>query len=156
MEKEYIARVGRQKLVLRRDLEEAEDQAQTVEVPLVGTAACGMPLLAEENLEGYLPVSTGLARLPHKYFLLRVVGDSMNLTGIEDGDLVLVRQQPTAENGDRVVALVDGEATVKELYRTEQAVILKPRSKSKRHKPIILTSDFLIQGVVIATVKGWK
>ena len=127
-------------------------RAQTVDVPLVGMVSCGAPILAEENVQAKFPVSTKLAKPPHKYFLLKAKGDSMNLKGINDGDMVLVRQQPTAQNGDTVVALIDEEATVKEYHAAGETVVLKPRSKDKEHKPILLTKDFQVQGVVVTTI----
>lgn len=139
-------------LRLRKNLPEAEDHARTVKVPLVGKVACGTPLLAEENVEALIPVSIALARPGWKYFLLRATGDSMNKAGIDDSDLVLVRQQPVADNSDRVVALIDDEATVKEIHREKGVVVLKPRSTNKKHKPIILTENFIIQGVVISVL----
>lgn len=126
--------------------------AQTVDVPLVGIVACGVPMLAEENIQAKIPVSTKLACPPHRYFLLKTKGDSMNNKGIADGDFVLVRQQVTANNGDTVVALIDNEATVKEFYEAGETFVLKPRSKNKQHQPIVLTRDFQIQGVVVATI----
>ena len=132
--------------------EETREREATVEVPLVGSAACGVPLLAIENVEAMVPVSTTLARPRQKYFLLRASGDSMDAAGIADGSLVLVRQQSTAETGDVVVALVDDEATIKELRTSPDAVVLVPRSKNKRHQPIILRRDFQVQGVVVATL----
>jgi len=129
-----------------------EMRAQTVDVPLIGTIACGAPVLAEENIEGMLSVSTKLAKSPHRYFLLKVEGDSMNEKGINDGDLVLVRQQPRADNGEMVVALVDEKATIKEFHRLGDKIILKPRSTNKQHKPVILTKDFQIQGVVVTAI----
>ncbi len=120
----------------------------TVMVPVVGDITCGTPILAIENIETEIPVSVDFIKGSNKYFLLRAIGNSMNLTGINDGDLVLVKQQSTAENGDRIVALIDDEATIKEFYRTENAIILKPRSTENKHKPIILTQEFKIQGIV--------
>ncbi len=127
-------------------------RAQTVDVPLVGVVACGAPMLAEENIQAKIPVSIKLACPPHRYFLLKTKGDSMNQKGIGDGDFVLVRQQVTAKNGDTVVALIDNEATVKEFHEAGETVVLKPRSKNKQHQPIVLTRDFQIQGVVVATI----
>ena len=127
-------------------------RAQTVDIPLVGTVACGTPVLAEENIEGMIPVSTKLAKSPHRYFLLKAEGDSMNEKGINDGDLVLVRQQLTADNGDMIVALIDDEATIKEFYRLGDIIILKPKSTNKQHKPIVLTKDFQVQGVVVTAI----
>jgi repressor LexA len=149
----YVRRRPDGRLQLLRDLPEDPSNARTVEVALVGTAPCGAPLLAEQNVEARIPVSVRLARPPHKYFLLRAVGESMNRAGIDDGDLVLVRQQTSAENGDRVVALIDDEATIKEFQHKGETVLLVPRS-SKPFKPIVLTNDFRVQGVVVATISG--
>jgi repressor LexA len=146
--KGYISRPSRGQIRLKTDLPGTDSHAQTVNVPLVGSAPCGTPVFAEENIECTYPVSTALAKKSFRYFLLRATGDSMNEKGIQDSNLVLVRQQPTAENGDTVVALIDGKATIKEFHRQSQAVVLKPRSTNKQHQPIILTSDFQILGVV--------
>lgn len=140
------------KLKLLRDPEHELHHAMTVDIPLVGNVPCGLPLLAEENIETYVPVSTRWVKPPHKYFLLRAVGDSMNKKGIQDGNLVLVKQQPDADDGQSVVALINDEATVKELHRTDNAIILKPQSTNLDHKPIVLTDDFQIQGVVITAI----
>ncbi len=139
-------------LQLIRNLDDDLMRAQTVDVPLVGTVACGTPVLAEENIEAMIPVSVKLARTPHKYFLLRANGDSMNDKNINDGDLVLVRYQTTAESGDIVVALIDNEATIKEFHVSGEMIILKPRSLNIQHKPIVLTSDFQVQGIVISVI----
>lgn len=120
----------------------------TKKVPLLGTVTCGSPIFAEENVEAQISVSVKLIKPNNKYFLLRASGDSMNDTGINDGDLVLIRQQQTAQNGDTVVALIDDEATIKEFHHNGNVIVLKPRSKSNKYQPIILTSDFRIQGVV--------
>lgn len=139
-------------LQLLKDPESNSAHAQTIDIPLIGLVTCGMPILAKENIEGYIPVSITLARPGSKYFLLRASGDSMNKAGIDDGDLLLIRQQSTANNGDRIVALIDDEATVKEFHRSKDAIVLMPRSSNKKHKPIILTEDFQIQGIVMAVI----
>lgn len=124
----------------------------TVDVPLVGAVACGVPMFAEENIQAHIPVSTALAKKGSKYFLLRASGDSMNEAGINSGDLLLVRKQDTADNGERVVALINDEATVKIFERGTDAVILRPKSTNKEHKPIVLTDNCIIQGVVQAVL----
>ena len=139
-------------------------RAQTVDVPLIGTVACGTPVLAEENIQAQIPVSIKLAAPPHRYFLLKAKGDSMDLPcpergqkGIHDGDLVLVRQQTTAKDGETVVALIDDEATIKEFHIGGETFVLKPRSRNKEHQPIVLTKDFQVQGVVVTTIPNlWK
>lgn len=154
----YIRRgIGARNITVHKPSERSHDnEERTVPVPIVGTAPCGLPLLATQNHEGYVRVSTRLARPPHTYFALKAKGDSMDKAGIKSGDLVIVRQQPTARNGDRVVALLDDEATIKELHIQPQAVLLRPRSTNKTHQPILITNDFQIQGVVIGTVANWK
>lgn len=139
-------------LQLVRNIEEDTARAETIDVPLIGTVACGTPVLAQENIEGMIPVTTKLARPPHRYFLLKAKGDSMDQKGIDDGDLVLVRQQTTAKDGDTVVALIDDEATVKEFRIGGETFVLRPRSTNKQHQPIVLTKDFQVQGVVVTTI----
>ncbi len=133
------------------ELEDSE-RAETVGVPLVGEVACGTPIMAEENIIAYIPVSVKLAKPPSRYFFLRAKGDSMNEKGINDGDLVLIKQQDSATNGDLVVALIDDDATIKEFYRTNDLIVLKPRSLNPIHHPIILTRDFKIQGIIIKSI----
>ncbi len=139
-------------LRLLKDPEESKSHGRTVNLPLVGMVPCGSPLLAEENIEAMVPVSKSLVHSNHIYFLLRAYGDSMDEVGIKDGDLLLIRQQAIAEEGEKVVALIDDESTVKEFHRGEGVIILKPRSKNKAHQPIILKDDFQIQGVVVAVI----
>jgi len=133
------------------DFEIPEDfgsRAQTVKIPLIGNVSCGIPFFADENIEAEVSISIELIKDGHKYFLLRAEGDSMDEAGINIGDLLLIRQQSTANNGDRVLALIDDEATIKEYNRRNEMVILKPKSSNKMHQPIILTSNFRIQGIV--------
>ena len=132
--------------------ERDSSSVHTVNLPIVNNVACGTPMLAEENVEAEIAVSTALAKPGFKYFLLRASGDSMNQAGINPGDLLLIRQQTTAENGQRVVALINNEATVKEFEKNGDVVILRPRSSSKEHKPIVLTDNCIIQGVVQAVL----
>lgn len=139
-------------LQLLNSREDETCHAQTVDIPLVGVVACGIPILAQENVEAMISVSTKLANPSYRYFLLRASGDSMNEAGINHGDLVLVRQQATAENGDIVVALIDDSATIKQYYYMGDTILLKPKSSNSSHKPIVLTSDFLIQGKVMTTI----
>lgn len=103
--------------------------------PLLGTVRAGLPMYAEENIEGYLPIrQTDGAQ----YFWLNVKGDSMNAAGMEDGDQILVRTQPEVENGEIAVVIVNGdEATVKQFRQEGDLVILTPRSLNPVHQPQI-------------------
>lgn len=124
----------------------------TVLVPVYGSVKCGLPNLAEQAIEDEIPVSSALIAPNNNYFFLKASGDSMNLCGINDGDYLLIRQQSTARSGENVLALIDSEATIKEFQRTDTAVILKPCSSNIEYKPIVVTRDFQIQGVVIAVL----
>jgi repressor LexA len=150
----YIARSdgARNIRVLRVDPQAAPEHTRTVSVPLVGNVAAGTPILAIENIEARIPISERIAKPPHKYFLLRVHGDSMDRAGIADKCLALVRRQETADPGDRVVALVDDEATIKRLKLTSDMAILEPVSSNPAHKPIVVDDEFRVQGVVVATM----
>lgn len=132
--------------------EQNTNSVHTTDVPLLSSVSCGSPMLAEENIEAMISVSTALAKRGSDYFLLRAMGDSMNQAGINPGDLLLVRQQATAENGQRVVALINDEATVKEFEKRDGVVVLRPRSSNKEHRPIVLTENCIIQGVVEAVL----
>lgn len=134
-------------------LEEFGTRAQTVKIPLLGNVACGIPIFADENIEAEVSISIEMIKKGYKYFLLRAEGDSMDNAGINNGDLLLIRQQQDAENGDRILALIDDEATVKEYNKSNGMVILKPKSNNQIHQPIILTDNFRIQGVIENVIK---
>lgn len=125
----------------------------TVNIPLVGAVACGLPHFAEEHIEAHIAIAKALVKTPSDYFLLRAFGDSMNKKGINSGDLLLIKQQQVAESGDLVLALVDDDATVKEFIKSENIIVLKPHSTNPKHQPIVLTSDFRIQGKVENIIK---
>jgi len=95
-----------------------------IEVPVLGRVAAGSPILAIENIEGYVAIDKTWAG-EDKVFALRVQGDSMINAGIYNGDFVIVKQQPTAENGEIVVALIEDEATVKRFYKDNDTITLK-------------------------------
>lgn len=127
---------------------------ETSAVPVVGDVQAGSLTLAEQNIIGWLRLPRSMTGVDKdKVFLLRVRGTSMNkasLAGdtIDDGDLVLVRQQSGADSGDIVVALVDGDATVKRLVVAPGYFILKPESTDDRHQPIVVEKNFRVQGKV--------
>lgn len=124
----------------------------TVPVPLIGSVAAGAPSLAEQRNEGVVRISTQIAKPGRKYFLLRADGNSMNQAGIQDGDLMLIRQEVTAREGEIVVALIDDEATVKFFERQGDHYLLRPKSSDPRHKPIIVHADLRIQGVFVTVI----
>jgi repressor LexA len=153
-EKNVIKRSDDKGIQIIADFEGDESRINTVDVPIVGEVACGMPMLAEQNIVDSIPISSKIAKPPHKYFLLKAKGDSMNKKGINNGDLVLVKLQQTAKNGDLIVALINDEATIKEFKVLDSAIALVPHSTNPKHKPIVLQDDFMIQGVVQKVLSG--
>jgi repressor LexA len=113
--------------MLDRAAQEAHEMVRPNSLPLLGAVAAGQPMLAEENIEDYVEVPT-VAGGDEGAYLLRVRGESMKKVGIVEGDLVVVRPQDTAENGDIVVALIGEEATVKRYFREPDHVRLQPEN----------------------------
>jgi repressor LexA len=128
--------------------------AEGVAIPLLGRIAAGGPILAQENVEDYLTVPVGFAE-EADHFALRVRGDSMVGAGILDGDLVVVRRQDAAEDGDVVAALLPGpaedEATVKRLRRRDGQVLLVPENPAL--EPFELPPGGRILGKVVAVLR---
>jgi repressor LexA len=149
----YIQRgKGARNIKILKSPYDNNNSSKTIKVPVVGYVPCGAPFLAEENIEKQIVVSEKIAKPPYQYFILRAVGDSMNKAGINDGNLVLVRQQMTANNGDMVVALIDDEATIKRMRLRKDHIILEPESTNPEHCPIVLERDFRIQGIVVRSM----
>lgn len=120
--------------VLREEVPQGGVDPAIQPVPILGQVAAGVPLLAEETLEGHIGVDRSLLPRGVTVFALRVKGDSMIGAGFQERDLVLVRRQEQAENGDVVVGIVDGEATVKRLKRKGREVWLEPENPA--YQPI--------------------
>ena len=121
--------------------------SKLVNVPLVGNVAAGTPILAEENITDTLPTDI-VGDSPS--FMLSVRGESMIEAGINDGDYVVVKEQPVANNGDIVVAIIDDSATVKRFYKEADHIRLQPENASM--DPII-TRDCSIAGKVVAVFR---
>ncbi len=129
---------------------------ESIRIPIVGRIAAGTPFLAEENPEGHLAIDTkifGKTPPAAKHFALRVQGMSMQGAGILDGDYVIVRQAPNAENGDIVVVLLGDEATVKRFFKENDHIRLQPEHPTM--EPVILNKQHAIEilGKVIAVFR---
>ncbi len=127
------------------------DKRDPDQVPIVGRVAAGKPILAEEDLEGYISFSAAsVSCLPENLFALNVKGESMIEAGILDGDVVVVDKRTYAENGEIVVALVGDEATVKTFYKEDGHYRLQPENKTM--EPIIAESVAIL-GKVVASLR---
>lgn len=118
---------------------------------ILGSVSCGVPKFAAENIEEYISLPETLFGRG-EFFILKANGDSMIDAGINDGDLVVIKQQSTAEEGQIVVALMDDEATLKRFYRddTNKLIRLHPENRDMHD---IIVSDCQIQGVAVKVIK---
>ena len=122
-----------------------------IRAAVLGNIACGLPNVAEENIEEYVSLPESLFGRG-EFYILRARGESMIEAGIEDGDLVVIRKQSDANDGDIIVALVEEEATLKRLYRDEEngRIILHPENKDMSD---IVVDNCIIQGIAVKVIK---
>ena len=147
--KGYIRRVGKRAIEVLNTLGKSVLTA-TREVPVLGRVPAGKPFLSEENVESVLTIPADMSS--GKTFALRVKGDSMIGAGIMDGDRVIIKQQSTAENGEIVCALIDGEATLKRFFKKNGVVTLK--AENEKYAPITLSAgEFRIAGRVVGLLR---
>lgn len=130
-------------------IEKLNSNSGVIRAAVVGSIACGIPNLAEENVEEYVSLPRSMFG-DGEFFILRANGESMIDAGIETGDLVVIRKQACAEDGQIVVALVEDEATLKRLYRADGKVRLHPENAAMDD---IIVDDCIIQGVAVKVIK---
>ena len=128
-----------------------EPRPDFARIPVVGVVRAGLPAMALEEIEGYYPLER--LQLRGGAFFLRVRGDSMINDAIVEGDLALIRPQGTADNGDIVIAMIDGEATMKRFYREKGRIRLQPRNPNM--EPIIIPAgeEVAIIGKVVKIIR---
>jgi len=121
-------------------------------IPVLGRISAGLPLYAEENIEGYIMEELNG---DDEYFALRVKGDSMNAAHIFEGNLLIVRQQDIVENGEIAVVMINGEdATVKRFYRKDKIVTLMPQSTNPEHMPQIYDTTKVSVRIIGKVIKN--
>ena len=130
-------------------------RSAVVPIPLLGAVAAGQPILAEENYEKTLHLDRSLVPPNATVFALRVRGESMIDEGIHDGDYVIVRQSESVRNGDIVVALVDGDATVKFYFREGDRVRLQPANSTMGPIWVDAANTTCLQGVVVGVYRKY-
>ena len=130
-------------------IDDEPENRNIVDVPLVGDVAAGVPILADQNITNTISLPTEIVG-DAPSFMLSVHGDSMIEAGINDGDYVVVKEQPVADNGDIVVAIIDDGATVKRFFRERDHIRLQPENSSMEP---ILVKDCSIAGKVVAVFR---
>ena len=152
----YVKELERRGRLKRTDIGNIEvmpqfDQSKTVNIPIVGKIACGQPTFAVENIEGsfsfpYSILGNGT------FFGLYATGDSMIDVGIREGDLLIIRQEYDAPDGAIVVAMVDGNVTLKKLYHKGDKLVLHPENKEMADI-VINSGEVEIQGVLVSRIR---
>ena len=140
-----IGRTSRGNIALPRRL----DTGRSVIVPLVGNIACGQPNFAEENIEASYALPQSLFG-DGELYLLHTHGESMVDIGIRPNDLIVIRRQNYADDGQIVVALIDGEATLKRLFHRDEKIVLHPENRQMKD---IVVEDCEVQGVLVSCIK---
>ena len=157
--KKYLDVLEEKKLIAKRDSKNRcieivkKDYSTTkdlVTIPLVGRVAAGIPILAVENIEDEFIISKSVFGTNQELFMLKISGESMIDVGINDGDYVVVKKQENAENGDIVVAYLEGYATVKTYYNDGKVIRLQPQNPLYK---TIITTDCSILGKVVGCIK---
>ncbi|ACI18266.1 transcriptional repressor LexA [Dictyoglomus thermophilum] len=147
VEKGYLSQDKNGRFYLKNLINE-----EVIYLPLIGTIRAGIPVESPEYIEEYIPVPKNFVKIPEKSFLLKVRGDSMEGAHILDGDLIIVQKQDTAQKGEIVVALKDGESTVKFLSENYGIPCLKPANP--RYSEIY--PPFKIIGKVVGVIRLFK
>jgi repressor LexA len=133
--------------ILEADIAAHIPRNAVVNVPVVGKVTAGLPITAIENVEEFFPLPERLAPADEQVFMLEIMGESMIEAGILDGDYVIVKQQPTANNGDIVVAMTEeDEATCKRFFREKDYIRLQPENSTM--DPIILRNVSILGKVI--------
>lgn len=150
---QYIARLAEKGYIDKGDLKtraiKIVGDEPTISIPIVGKVAAGEPILAQENIEDYFSIGESFfsqSDLKNETFVLKVQGESMINAGINNGDYIIVSKENTARNGQIVVAMIDGNATVKTFYKEKYHVRLQPENDTM--EPIIV-KDVQIVGKVV-------
>ena len=150
---QYIARLAEKGYIDKGDLKSRAikivGDEPTISIPVIGKVAAGEPILAQENIEDYFSIGESFfsqSDLKNDTFVLKVQGESMINAGINNGDYIIVSKQNTARNGQIVVAMIDGNATVKTFYKEKEYVRLQPENDTM--EPIIV-KDVQIIGKVV-------
>lgn len=137
--------------IIRTDILVDKEELKTNEIPLIGSVAAGLPIMAIENIERHITIPDDFVKNNMIYYALRVQGESMIDAGIHDSDIVIVQQTNNARHNDIVVALIDEEATVKRIKKDSPIVYLK--AENENYSDIYPKGDWSIQGRVVGLIR---
>jgi len=151
--KGYIRQVDKRPRTMELTASRADDNSALVEIPILGSVAAGVPLLAEENFDGNILLHRSMLRKNKNYFALKVKGDSMSGAGILEGDMAIIEKQNTVNNGEIAVAVIDEAVTLKRFYKENSRV--KLQAENPAYKPIY-SQDVKILGRLSSIVRSYQ
>lgn len=134
------------------EIRSEDSENEILSIPVLGNVAAGIPLMASENLEGHISVPSDMLK-SGEHFALYIKGDSMINAGILDGDTAIIRQRPTAENGEIIVAMIDDAVTIKRFYKEKNRV--KLQAENDDYSPIY-TQDIKILGKLVKILRNYE
>jgi repressor LexA len=144
LKKKGVLRQGDKKSRTIELVKSSDEDSEFCEIPVVGTVAAGLPILAEENRDGFISFPRSMLKKNSEYFALRVKGDSMIGAGIMEGDIAVIEQQNMVQNGEIAVVMLDEAATLKTFYRENSRIRLQPENPA--YTPTYCTRDVRILG----------
>lgn len=153
--KGYLSRVEKRSRSIKLLIDDehvTKTQPYSVNIPILGSVAAGKPIFCEENLKGSVTLFAPMVHEGSSYFALTVQGTSMINAGILDGDLAVIRQQPTARNGQIVVALLDDSVTLKRFFKESSRILLQPENPD--FNPIYC-QDVKILGTLVSLIRSY-
>lgn len=153
VEKRYITKSGDARSIKLAEYNYEVVGNETTLLPLYGLASCGTPeFYADDNVEDYISVDKKLLKKEaDNFYLVRAAGSSMNKE-IKDNSLVLVEKKEVYNEKENILAIIDGKAAIKKLFKGNSGVLLMPSSTDEKHKPIIASEDLFIAGCVICVI----
>jgi repressor LexA len=151
--KGYIRQADKRPRTMELTGTRLEDNSTLVEIPVLGSVAAGVPLLAEENLDGNIILHRSMIKKNKKYFALKVKGDSMSGAGILEGDTAIIEKQSTVRNGEIAVALIDEAITLKRFYK--ESTRIKLQAENPAFKPIY-SHDVKILGRLSGIIRTYQ
>jgi len=151
--KGYIKQADKRPRTMELTGTRLDDDSELVEIPILGSVAAGVPLLAEENFDGNIVLHRSMFRKNKKYFALKVKGDSMSGAGILEGDMAIIEKQNTVRNGEIAVAVIDEAVTLKRFFKENTRV--KLQAENPAYKPIY-SQDVKIVGRLSGIIRSYK
>ena len=154
LKKKGLLKQGDKKSRTMKLVKTGEKEDVSAEIPILGSVAAGRPIMAVENMDGFIKLPKSFTKNNENYFALHVRGDSMEEAGILDGDTAIIQQQNTVQNGEIAVVMLDDAVTLKTFYRENARIKLQP--ENSRYSPIYCSRDVQILGKLAHIIRSYN